>query len=169
MRLVLPIAVAAALLAASCSPPAQKKDETPAAAPGASPAATLKPGEWRTTLTMVDMSMAGVPASAIAQMKSRPPFTVNDCSTAEDIKEFAGKRATQDSNCTVNRMDSSGGRISGESTCTHEGITQTVKMTGTYGPERVEMDVEVNAQTQAGPMSQKMHMVSERIGDCPAK
>jgi hypothetical protein len=165
MRPVVALAFVVAL--AACSPKAGKDAEAPPA-PDATAATTVKPGQWRTTVTMLDMSAPGVPAAALAQMKSQPPSVTTDCTTSDDIREFTGKRAARDGQCTMSRMDAGGGRIDGESTCTVEGMTQTVKMSGTYGAERVEMDIDINAQTPAGAMSQKMHMVSERVGDCPA-
>jgi Protein of unknown function (DUF3617) len=167
MRLFVCLAVAMAL--AACSPPAAKKDDA-AVQPGSGMAAaadTVKPGQWRTTVTVLDFSAAGMPAAALAQMKAGAPMVTTECSTADDVKEFTSKAANRDSNCSVSRMDTGGGRIDGETTCTVEGMTQTVKMSGTYGAERVDMTMDLNMQTPAGLMSQKMQMVSERIGDCP--
>lgn len=167
MRLMFAVAIAAALVA--CSPKAEKTEET-TVEPGAGMAAaasTVKPGQWRTTVSIVDVSAAGMPAAVLSQMKASGPIVTTDCSTSDDVKDFTTKRAAKDSNCTVSRMDTGGGRIDGETSCTVDGMTQTVKMSGTYGAERVDMTMDMNMQTPAGPMSQKMQMVSERIGDCP--
>lgn len=157
------LALAAAL--AACSPKAEKAPEAPSAPAAA--ATTVKPGQWRTTVTILDVSAAGMPAGAMAQMKARGPMVTTTCTTSDDLKEFTQKGATQNSACTITRMETGGGRIDGETTCTADGMTQTVKMTGTHAPDRVDMTMDMSMQTPAGPMTQKMQMLSERIGDCP--
>ena len=169
--------VAASLFAlialAACSPAADKKGEAPGAAPTvtAPGGGAMSPGQWRTTVSVTAMSMPGLPPGAAAKMKSRP-FSSEECVTSADMAEFLGKKANTDpddaARCTVNRMDHSGGRIEGQSTCTDgAGGSHTVHMTGTYRADRVDMVVNVDGQTSQGPMSQTMSMTSERIGDCP--
>jgi hypothetical protein len=156
---------------AACSPPAAKKEDGGTGAAPAPAASTVKPGQWRTTLTFTDMTAPGLPAAVVAKMKADPVVDVS-CNTSEDVADFANKSLADDEdagkNCTVNRMNNAGGRIDGESSCTMPGgTTMTMRMAGTYSADRVDMTMDMNGQTPAGPMSQKMQMVAERLGDCP--
>lgn len=169
--------VTASLLAlialAACSPAANKKGDEPAAAPppAAKAAAMMSPGQWRTTVTITAMSIPGVPPEAAAGMKTRP-FTSEECVTSDDLSAYLDKRSATNPddprNCTARSSDYSNGRIATESVCTDaSGQASTVKMTGTYGPERVDMTVNVDGDGARGPQSQTMSMTSERIGACP--
>ena len=169
---VLTASLFALVAAAACSPAADKKG----AAPAADPAVVvgrgdnlMRPGQWRTTITITAMDIPGLPPAAAAKMKARPMST-EECVTSQDMDEYLNKRANidPDSNCSVNEMTHSGGHIEGRSTCKGgDGTSHTTHMTGTYNADRVDMTVNVEGQGTRGAVNQTMSLSAERIGDCP--
>lgn len=164
---------ATACALAACSPPAQQNGGSPssgAPAPGGgSPATSLQPGQYRTTVTIVSMNMPGLPAGMAEKMRSRPTVT-EDCVTSEDVAELTRKSLVNEDSgqtCTENNITSANGRIDGSATCSRgEGGSYTMTMHGTYGANHVEMDMTMSGQTPMGQMNQQMHMVTDRIGEC---
>lgn len=168
MRKFAGLAIAAMLVA--CAPPAAEKKADAGASSPAAPAelvgTKMAPGEWRTTVTMLEMTAPGLPPGAAARMAQRP-IESTECVTAEDIDKFIGKRSTdEDSHCSFTDIRASGGHIEGTGSCTGEGGARTMTMSGDYGPSRVDVNMTVTGDMPAGPMSAKMHMLSERTGDC---
>ncbi|MDX2276426.1 MAG: DUF3617 family protein [Hyphomonadaceae bacterium] len=173
MRAVLLAGLVAAVLAA-CSPPASQTPGESAdnSAAGGAPAGAnqMQPGQYRTTVTILDMTMPGVPAAAMAQMHAQP-FTTEYCVDATDVSDMSMRNMNDSESgmtCTAVRTNSSGGRIDNEATCTGPMGTMTMQMTGTYSPTRVDIETNSTTQMQQGTMTQRSRMVSERIGDCPA-
>ncbi len=171
MRALLLTSLTAILL--GCSPPASQAPDQNAdnAAPPAS-MNQMQPGQYRTTMTILDMNMPGVPAGAMANMHPAPIVTEH-CVTATDITDYTAPDLTQGPGgmtCTAVRSNSSGGRIDNEATCTGPTGTMTMHMVGAYTPTRVEMEMTSTTQmpNNAGVMTQRMQMVNERIGECPA-
>lgn len=163
------LALAALILAlAACSPkPAETAGKAPEAAPAAV-AAKLQPGQWRTTTTIAEMAVPGMPKGAL----DLKPIVTEDCITSDDIAAFTNRSAMHDADegvsCVSDSMTVSGNTIKGSSTCSGgEGGTRKMEMAGTYGPARVDMTVQMTGESPRGSMSTKMTMVSERIGDCP--
>jgi hypothetical protein len=167
---------ASACVLAACSPPASQTSangsaSTAPAAPGASVGAALQPGQYRTTVTIVSMNMPGMPASAVQQMQAHPTVT-EDCMTTDDVAELTRKSLVNEESgqhCTENSINSANGHIQGTATCNSgEGGSYTMQMNGTYGSNHVDMTMNMSGQTPMGPMTQQMHMVTDRIGECPA-
>ncbi|MBI3439558.1 MAG: DUF3617 family protein [Proteobacteria bacterium] len=166
---------ASACLLAACSPPASQTSangSSAASAPansGAAVGAALQPGQYRTTVTIVSMNMPGMPAGMAEKMRARPNVS-EDCVTSSDIAELTRKSlvdSEEGQTCSENHITSANGRIDGSATCRNEdGGEHTMQMHGTYGSNRVEMDMTMSGQTPMGPMQQQMHMVTERIGEC---
>lgn len=166
------IAGLSAMLAAACSPPAQQgADGGPAGGAPASNMNAMQPGQYRTTVTILEMTMPGVPASAMANMNMQPISTV-ECVTSTDIAEFASNDMPVEEGvtCTQNSMNTAGGRIEGSSTCQGPTGTRTMQMTGAYTSTHVEMEIASASPMPngAGDMTQRMRMVTDRMGDCPA-
>jgi len=63
-----------------------------------------------------------------------------------------------------------GGKIDIQMACDREGSTMKMNMTGTYTPTSYAMDMASTASggAQEG-MSMKMHVDSNRVGECTAK
>lgn len=170
VRALVLMGFAAALLA--CSPPAsQTPGETAENADAPAIGANqMQPGQYRTTVTILEMNMPGVPAGAMAAAQSRP-FTTEYCVEASDINDINMRNMNNGENgmsCTPVRTNSAGGHIDNEATCTGPMGTMNMHMVGTYTPTRVEMENTVTTQMAQGTMTQRSQMVTERIGDCPA-
>lgn len=164
------IAGMACALAAGCSRPAQQSAENEAGGSAAS-IGSMQPGQYRTTITMLEMNIPGVPADAMRNMNMQP-VTTEDCVTSTDIADFAADPMNNADgvSCTRNTMNTAGGRIEGESTCTTPQGTMTMHMTGAYSRTHVEMEIASTspAPSGAGQMTQRMRLVTDRIGECPA-
>lgn len=151
---------------AACSPPAQAPG---ADAGGGAMVSSIEPGQYRTTVTMLEMTIPGVDSTNI----NMQPTTTEDCVTTSDVNEFTqGSMVNADSGetCTQNSMNSSGGRIQGEATCTGENGTRTMQINGSYTSNHVEMEINSTNDMPggAGQMTQRMRIVTDRIGECAA-
>lgn len=163
------IAAVLACILAACSPPAQQGENgasgpADAAAPGG-----IQPGQYRTTVTMLEMNIPGVSSQDI----NMAPTTTEDCVTSSDIAEFTrGSMVNAESGetCTQNSMNTAGGRIEGEASCTGSYGARTMHMSGTYSSHHVEMEINSSNDMPGGggQMSQRMRIVTERIGECAA-
>ena len=169
---VLTVSLFALVAVAACSPAADKKGASPtepAVVANGGGDGVMRPGQWRTTVTITSMTIPGLPPAAAAKMKTRP-FSSEECVTSRDMDDYLNKRATTDANakCSVNKMSHGGGHIEGQSTCDDgEGGSHTVHMTGTYAADHVDMTVNVEGAGARGAVNQTMSLKSERIGDCP--
>lgn len=168
--------LAALCAVASCSPPAsQSSDASKSGAvttsPAGPPVQAIHPGQYRTTVTIVSMNVPGMPAGMAEKMRAQPNVS-EDCVTSDDIAELTRKSlvdADEGQTCSDNTINSANGHIEGSATCHNEdGVSYTMQITGTYGADHVVMDMNVSGQTPGGPMSQQMHMVTDRIGECRA-
>ena len=115
------------------------------------------------------MNIPGAPAQGL----NMAPSTSEDCVTASDVADFTRKsmvEADAGETCTQNSMNSLGGRIDGQATCTGENGTRTMRMTGAYTSNHLEMEIASSSAMPGGRgnMTQRMRMVSDRIGECPA-
>jgi len=160
------IGAALACILAACSPPAQQGQSGGPASAAA--AGGIQPGQYRTTVTLLEMNIPGVPAQSI----NMAPTITEDCVTSSDIAEFTeGNMVNADSGetCTQSSMNTAGGRIQGEASCTGPNGTRTMQLSGTYSANRVDMEISSSSQmpgAEAGTM--RMRMSSERIGECAA-
>lgn len=165
-RMVLAAGIACVL--AACSPPAQQAENGASAPADAAAAGGMQPGQYRTTITMRELSIPGAPSTPI----NMAPTVTEDCVTSSDIAEFTqGDMVDGDSGdtCTQNSMSTAGGQIQGESTCTGPNGTRTVQISGTYSANRVDMDISsTSTDARAGVGTMRMSLASERIGECPA-
>jgi hypothetical protein len=161
------IAAGLACILAACSPPAQQADSGGGPA-GAGMAGGMQPGQYRTTVTMLEMNIPGMKSENV----NMAPTVTEDCVTSSDIAEFTeGSMVDGNSGetCTQNSMNSSGGRIQGESTCTGPNGTRTMQINGTYSSNRVDMEISSTQDIPGmGASTMRMRMASERIGECPA-
>ena len=127
----------------------------------------MEPGQYRTVVTMLEMNIPGVPQQNI----NMQPTTTEDCVTASDIADFTRNsmvEADSGETCTQNSMNSAGGRIDGQATCTGENGTRSMRMTGTYTSNHIDMEIASSSAMPggAGNMTQRMRLVSDRIGAC---
>jgi len=185
MRKLVLLPIVAALALSGCG----KKEEAAAggegAGKGANPAEAIaaagiempQPGLYKQTVKMVEMSIPGMPAAAAAQMKQSMSsgMTMTDCLTPEEskeaLKQLTERGMSKDSNCTYDKFAVSGGKIDAVMKCEGEekGTSGTFTLNGSFSSTGSDMTIEGDQaipEMPGGKMHMKMHMVSERIGEC---
>jgi hypothetical protein len=137
-------------------------------------ATKLTPGLWETTTVITDMQMQGMPSNLPPEMMQRmkpPARTVRSCLTAQ---EAANPRASmlavqKDSQCKVNKMEMSGGKIAIAMVCAQDGRggKADISMTGSFTPASYVMNGTVRASGgKAMVMTMKSRTTGKRVGDC---
>jgi len=130
----------------------------------------VSPGRWESKLTMLEMSMPGMPPEAAARMKSAAGTSTHvSCLTAEQAQRpkedfFAGAGK----NCRYDRFNMGGGKIDAVMNCKDEQSAQTMQMAGTYSANAYAMTMTATG-TQAGAndgMKMRMSVDAKRVGDC---
>ena len=133
----------------------------------------VNPGLWRSTVTLEEMAMPGMPAEVAREMKKAQgePQTHEQCLTPEQAKrpkeDFFGGRE----NCRYERFSMGNGRIDAVMNCSEGGATQKMAMAGTYSGNAYNMQMTMQAAEAGGTpgMSMKMRVDAERIGECTGK
>jgi hypothetical protein len=134
----------------------------------------VSPGRWESTMTMVDMTMPGMPPEASAQMKGMmgKPKTFTSCLSEAEAKKpkedfFAGGDG---GDCRYDHFTLSGGKIDAAMICKNSGATRTMTMKGTYSPDRYHMAMAASGTGgPGGGMSMKMELDAKRTGACTGK
>ena len=133
----------------------------------------VEPGLWQSKVTIQEMNIPGMPAQYAARMKQEmaehQQETSKHCLTPEEAKKpkedfFAG----EDKSCKFAHFQMGGGNMDIQMVCNHEDSTQTTNMKGTYTPTSYSMDMSSTGTGGQG-MSMKMHVDSQRIGECTGK
>lgn len=137
--------------------------------------AMIRPGLWQSKVTLHEVNIPGMPPEMRGRMKAmmaeRQQKSNTHCITAEQVKKpkedfFGG----EDKSCHYAQFTMGGGKIDIQMVCNEEGMTRTMNMKGTYTPTSYSMDM-ASQGTGAGQesMSMKMHVDSQRVGECSAK
>lgn len=135
----------------------------------------VEPGLWQSKVTVHEVNIPGMPPEMVGRMKTmmaeRQQKSNSHCITAEQVKKpkedfFGG----QDKSCHYAQFTMGGGKIDIQMVCSREGMKQTMNMKGTYTPTTYSMDMASQGSGgEQGNMSMKMHVDSQRIGECSAK
>ena len=135
----------------------------------------IEPGLWQSKVTLHEVNIPGMPPEMASRMKAmmaeRQEKSNSHCLTAADVKKpkedfFGG----QDKSCHYAQFTMGGGKIDIQMVCKREGMTQTMNMKGAYTPTTYSMDmVSQGSGGEQGNMTMKMHVDSQRIGECSAK
>jgi len=136
------------------------------------------PGQYESTMKILDLSIPGLPADQAAQMKqmmgAMSEQTQSFCLTEEEanmgFKEMI--RKSQHGECSFDRFNATASTIDAKMTCKGEEgeqaiITMKGSMTITSSTMNMEMD-QTSPEMPGGKMHIKMQMASKRIGECPA-
>lgn len=176
-RLILPLC--AAFTVAACG-----SSEDEAATAGGDAAADMadamadgpmpQPGKYRTTAELVAFEIPGAPPQMAEMMRSAfaegAIEASESCLTPEQasVSREEMLKNMAESNCTVSTFEMNGGQFNAALSCpTGQGMSGEVTMTGTM--TETGSDVQTSFKTQipqAGEATIRMHMVSERIGEC---
>lgn len=140
-----------------------------ASASNAAQAARISPGEYHTKITIT--SLTGLPAAMTQGIMSTPRI-VDDCVATSDLNKLlrdqlaVGPGVT----CRENKSSASGGRLSGTATCHDtEGASGTMRFKGTYTSTHIEVYARLAGRFTIGPITEKVHIVSDRTGACSGK
>ncbi|HWI77470.1 MAG TPA: DUF3617 domain-containing protein [Sphingomicrobium sp.] len=135
--------------------------------------AMIRPGKWQSTMTIEDMDMPGMPPETQAQMRKMfaQARVTENCVTPEEARQPQPKMFAGSDQCRYDHFTMGNGKIDAEMHCNQQGVSQTMTMAGTYGPEAYAMHM--SSKTEGGPageaMSMKMKVEAKRIGDCSGK
>ena len=135
----------------------------------------VRPGKWQSQVKIEEFAMPGAPpeaASAMRSMNNRAQV-YESCLTPEEAKRpkedfFAG----ENKNCRYDHFTMGGGKIDAVMRCADKGMSQTMTMQGTYGPDNYQMQMSMKAQGGPGPadgMTMKMRIEAKRVGECSGK
>lgn len=135
----------------------------------------IEPGLWQSKVTLDEVNIPGMPPEMATRMKQmmaeRQEKANSHCITPDQVKKpkedfFGG----QDKSCHYAQFTMGGGKIDIQMVCSGEGSTRTMNMKGTYTPTSYSMDMSSEgADAGQGKMSMKMHVDSQRVGECSAK
>jgi hypothetical protein len=134
----------------------------------------VEPGLWQSKVTVLEMNIPGMPPHYADKMKQSIAEQRNDtskhCITAAEVKKPKEDFFGADKSCRYEHFTMGGGRIDIAMVCKQQGFTQNTSMSGTYTPTSYSMDMSSNGS--GGPeqgMTMKMHVDSQRIGECSGK
>ena len=181
MRAIQMLPLAAAILLAACGGETDadgdgelSAEEVAAEADGM---VQPRPGQYRTSLELLEFDAPGIPDSAKQQMQQAFESGLAEgntfCMTEADAAENGPRQMVEnlaESDCDMKTFQVSGGSVVAEMQCASEGGgTNTVKMEGQMTAESSTMTMDMNQEVAGvGAMNMKMRVNSERIGDCTA-
>ena len=130
----------------------------------------VQPGLWESKVSVLDVTMPGIPPQYAERMKEELAKHRNDsnrhCIKPEDVKKPKEGFFGADKSCRYEHFTMGGGKIDIAMVCKQENLTNTTNMTGTYTPTTYSMDVSsIGSGPQQG-MTMKMHVDAKRIGEC---
>jgi hypothetical protein len=138
---------------------------------------TMLPGQYRNTLELLALEVPGLPTEAVAQMNQVFAKELEaghaHCVTPEDVADPTGRRMLEgltEGDCTVESLDASGEEIAAEMQCRHgRDMVSHINLAGRITPEASDLVMIVEQRFDGvGPIRIKMHVTSQRIGDCNA-
>ena len=130
-----------------------------------------KPGQWETTMSVVNVEAPGMPPEALDQMRQMMGNgqATQRCVTAEELKQVESFIGQNNANCRFDHYRVSGGKIDGKAKCTQGAVNQLMTMNGTFNAD--SSDMTIRSETSGGPPGQNMKVTmnikSKRLGDCP--
>lgn len=135
----------------------------------------IEPGLWQSKVSVEEMNIPGLPAQYAEKMKQtmaeHRKEASSHCVTAADVKRPKEDFFGADKSCRYEHFTMGAGKIDIQMVCREEGSTQTTSMAGTYTPTSYSLDMSSKGTgegMQSG-MTMKMHVDSQRIGECPGK
>ena len=181
MRIVHTLPLAAAILLAGCGGDADT--DADGAVSGEEVAAEAsgmiqpRPGQYSTSLELLEFDAPGMPDGAKEQMQQIFASGLAEgntfCMTEEDAARNGPEEMVKnlaESDCTMNSFDVSGNNVTADMQCAGEGgATSTVKMAGTMTAENSTMTMDMSQDVpNVGATKMKMRVSSQRIGECSA-
>jgi hypothetical protein len=179
MRPIIALPLLAGLALAACG--SEKSADTPLSMEDVKQEAAKvhgpKPGQYRSSVKVLEFDIPGLPPQAADQMKQMMSgqksqaheYCLTEADTKGGYEEMVKKG--QQGNCTFDRFDATASTIDAAMTCKLEqGMVSNVTMKGTTRDDGMAMDMDMvqnDANIPGGKMRMKLQMTSQRIGDCP--
>jgi len=134
----------------------------------------VEPGLWESKVTVQEMNIPGMPPQFADKMKQSMAEQRNHasrhCIKPEDVKKPKEDFFGADKSCKYDHFTMGGGKIDIAMVCRQEDMTQNMNVSGSYTPTSYSIDT---AMTGTGGheqgMSMKMHVDSNRVGECTGK
>lgn len=132
----------------------------------------MVPGKWRTSTTVTDMSVPGLPPQIAQMMKGRlqKGSSVETCITPEQASQPPAEAmgAREGSDCKYETFSFSGGKLSAVMVCNVKGQgTMRSLVNGTVSGSSYTMTTDTTIDNpRTGAMKVKGTVKGERIGDC---
>ena len=136
-----------------------------------------KPGQYRTTLELMEFDAPNVPAEAKQQMQQIFASGLAEgntfCMTEADVAGNAPEQMVKnlaEADCTMNSFNVSGNTVAADMQCPGEGgATRKVKMDGQMNAESSTMTMQMDQDIpNMGTTKMKIKVTSQRIGECSA-
>lgn len=132
-----------------------------------------EPGLYRSTMAILEVDIPNAPPQARDMMKnsfssSKPQ---EYCVTPQDVEKGFEEaiRKSQQGACDYKKFDVDGGKIEAVLTCTQEGQTMDMTLSGTGTSTTSDMVMTMRMDMPGvGKSTIRARSKSERIGDCPA-
>jgi hypothetical protein len=138
--------------------------------------ARMRPGEYRSRMEVMNVSIPGIPEAQAAQMGQMMGGGSNEttfCLTPEEAEQGPGQVVQEmaEGDCSFSRLDTSGTSIDAEMQCTSaQGVVGRYTLAGEITPESSAMTMQIDQAVPGVPgegrMQMEMRVTSERIGDC---
>jgi hypothetical protein len=176
MRTIHALPLIAAMLLAACGGKADDNGEGAVSNEDAAASmVTPQPGQYRTSLELLEFDIPGMDDQMKARMRSIVGGELakgnTSCLTPEEAAANGPKRMAQnmaEGNCTFSKFAASGGTISADMQCTgDDGQTSHVLMDGLMTQTGSDVTMTMDQTMEGvGQVHMKMHVKAERTGDC---
>lgn len=131
------------------------------------------PGQWRTTVQVVEAEVPGLPPAMAEEMKKRmlAKQTIESCMTREQAERPNEDLFGQQAGCRFDRFTMKDGRIDAAMTCANPDQAQqgtaSIVMTGTFDAENFAMESRIEARGAGAPgIKMRSRVTGERLGAC---
>jgi hypothetical protein len=136
-----------------------------------------KPGLYKQSMTITKFEIPGAPPQMAAQMQAamskaqEHDFCMTEQMANEGFRDMFDK-VGKGGECKYDRFDVTGGKLDALLLCENQAQGKgTITLAGKVGEEGSDVTVAIDQQGGQAPMANAkiaMHLVSQRIGDCPA-
>lgn len=148
-------------------------------AEAAKDAVKLEPGKWETTVSILSMDGPGLPPQVVEQMKAQmKDQKVETCLTPEQVKNPPKDMFGSAANCTYEKFEMSGGKMSGTLVCKAPAGAAMGDIRGTVSGNFASTSYDVTSETTmnmpampgatGGKITSKTKVTGKRIGACDA-
>ena len=129
-----------------------------------------RPGRWNSKVQITSMDIPGLPPQAREMMKGQLAKVTEavSCLTPEQADAANGEFFKPKNNeaCKYNTFKMGGGKIEADMTCSSQGASQNMKMSGTYSSDAYAMQMTSQGTIEDKPVSMAMKVDAARVGEC---